>query len=157
MFLLEGFLKDRKRSAAVTAGGWAAVHFRRAAPGGLGRRAHPNPQCPFPARPTHVSATAWQRRPRNQTHLLAMLHQLVPNKRVHLRASEREDFVQRSAGMWEGPVIPVTRLLASLCFLLSFLHFSSFSKENLVSLFSFVNPTVCCLGMIMRSSTCSEL
>lgn len=93
----------------------------------------------------------------HQRHLLAVSHQLVPNTHVHLQTSEWEDFVQRSAGLWEGPVPPATQLLALLCFLLNFLHFSSFSKENLLSLFSIVNTTVHFLEIVMRSSTCSKI
>lgn len=134
------------------------MDFTRAVAECSGRHACPDPpRCPFPTRPTCVSVAVWQRRLRNQRHLLALLHQLVPNKCVHLQPSKREGLVHRSNETWEGSVVPVIQLPALLCFLLSSLNSNSLRKESMILLFSILNPAVLCLEEVMRRSTCSKL
>jgi len=117
----------------------------------------PVPRCPFPAHPAHVSIAAWQRGMGNWRHTLALLHQLDPNKCVCPQTSEWEGSGCRSAEVWEGSDIPVTQLPVLLCVLLSSLLSNSLRKENIILLFSIINPAVLCLEMVMRTSTCSKL
>lgn len=131
--------------------------FPRAASGGSGRDACPDPLLPAP----RSSHPALSRSVAKETEEPETLTLVVPSACPWQTCP--------STNLQTGGLGPQKhRDVGGICcarytaahFIVLFSEFPSFKflrKENIVLLFSIINPTVLCLEMIMGRSTCSKL